>query len=87
MGIMEGSARTIKGDFTSEGKYERTKSILSRISLVAVSRSVPKINSIIIKLEPEDEIDCIFFNPVTLETPLSKVLVTERSTSSGPALV
>jgi hypothetical protein len=87
MGIMAGSNLKIIGVFAPWGIKRLVRSSASLTEFDASLISVPKVNSRITMLEPMLEVDVIFSRPETPVRVASRTLVTERSTSSGPAPV
>ena len=78
--------RKIVGVPALSGSPRFTRSSLSRISFIAVSRFVPYSNSNETFEEPSLDVEVRFLRPFTLITALSIILVTDFSTDSGSAL-
>ena len=69
----------------SSGKEFLAESIASLMSAVALAKSIPQLNSTNTVDCPSFEVEVIVLMPLTVATEFSIILVTDFSTSSGPA--
>ena len=85
IGVVSVENLSTVGLSASSGKEFFTPSIASLTSAVATAKSVPQLNSINTLDLPSSEVELIVLISLTVATAFSIILVTDFSTSSGPA--